>query len=86
DYYILIKANMNHTNSPEDNRRNLELIKEHVIASGDMVTMEAIVAKEIEVVSIEKEKRRKLQPRTHEVVFIREGRIRLTPRGLPQIE
>ncbi|NDV81128.1 M48 family metallopeptidase [Bacteroides sp. 51] len=28
---------------------NFELIKEHVIASGDMVTMEAIVAKEIEV-------------------------------------
>ncbi|NDV82860.1 M48 family metalloprotease [Bacteroides sp. 51] len=28
DYYILIKANMNHTNSPEDNRRNLELIQE----------------------------------------------------------
>ena len=28
DYYILIKANMNHTNSPEDNRRNLELVQE----------------------------------------------------------
>ena len=28
DYYILIKANMNHTNSREDNRKNLELIQE----------------------------------------------------------
>lgn len=27
DYYILIKANMSHTNSPEDNRRNLELVQ-----------------------------------------------------------
>jgi len=28
DYFILIKSNMNHTNSPEDNRKNLEWVQE----------------------------------------------------------
>lgn len=40
----------------------------------------------IEMVGIAKENGIKLQPRTHEVVFIREGRIRLTPRDLPEFE
>ena len=40
----------------------------------------------IEVVRIAKENSVKLQPRTHEVVFIREGRIRLIPCDLPEFE
>ena len=40
----------------------------------------------IEVVRIAKENGMKLEGRTHEVVFIREGRIRLIPRDLPEFE